>query len=40
VVDTICRTAVEGELPPGVVTALIGTPTFIALLAASSRKAP
>lgn len=40
VVDTICRTAIDGELPPGVVTALLGTPTFIALLAASSRKSP
>ena len=40
VVDTLCRTVVQGELPPGVVTALVGTPTFIALLAASSRRAP
>jgi iron complex transport system permease protein len=37
IVDTVCRTAVDGELPPGVVTALVGTPAFIALLAASSR---
>jgi iron complex transport system permease protein len=39
-VDTVCRTAAQGELPPGVVTALVGTPAFIALLAASSRRAP
>jgi iron complex transport system permease protein len=37
-VDTICRTLVPGELPPGVVTAIVGTPAFIALLAASSRR--
>ena len=40
VVDTLCRTLVRGELPPGVVTAIVGTPVFIALLAASSRRAP
>ena len=40
VVDTMCRTLVHGELPPGVVTAIVGTPAFIALLAASSRRAP
>lgn len=40
VVDTLCRVAVEGELPPGVVTALVGTPAFIALLAASARRTP
>lgn len=39
-VDTLCRTVTAGELPPGVVTALVGTPAFIALLAASSRRAP
>ena len=39
VVDTLCRTLVRGELPPGVVTALVGTPAFIALLGASSRRA-
>jgi iron complex transport system permease protein len=38
VVDTLCRTLVTGELPPGVVTAIVGTPTFIALLAAASRR--
>jgi iron complex transport system permease protein len=40
VVDTVCRTASPGELPPGVVTALVGTPAFIALLAASARRTP
>jgi iron complex transport system permease protein len=39
-VDTLCRTAVAVELPPGVVTAIVGTPAFIALLAASSRRTP
>ena len=39
-VDTVCRIAVQGELPPGVVTALIGTPAFIALLAAPARRVP
>lgn len=38
VVDTVCRTAVQGELPPGVITALLGTPAFIALLAAAARR--
>ena len=38
-VDTLCRTLVPGELPPGVVTAIVGTPAFIGLLAASSRRA-
>ena len=37
-VDTACRTVVAGELPPGVLTAIIGTPIFIALLAASARR--
>ncbi len=40
VVDTLCRTAVEGELSPGIVTALVGTPVFIGLLAVSARRAP
>lgn len=40
VVDTLCRTAVEGELPPGVVTALVGTPVFLILLAAPGRGRP
>lgn len=36
-VDTLCRTLARTELPPGVVTALVGTPVFIALLAATFR---
>ena len=36
-VDTACRTAFATEVPPGVVTAFIGTPVFIALLAATFR---
>jgi iron complex transport system permease protein len=39
-VDTLCRTVSRTELPPGVLTALIGTPVFIWLLAATYRKAP
>jgi iron complex transport system permease protein len=39
-VDTVCRSVVEGELPPGVVTALIGTPAFILLFAYSARREP
>ena len=39
-VDTLCRTIAQGEVPPGVVTALVGTPVFIALLAASGRRNP
>jgi iron complex transport system permease protein len=39
VVDTACRSLARTELPPGVVTALIGTPAFIALLAAAARRA-
>jgi iron complex transport system permease protein len=37
-VDTLCRTAFATEVPPGVATAFIGTPVFIALLAASFRR--
>ena len=37
-VDTICRTAFGTEVPPGVATAFIGTPVFIALLAISFRR--
>lgn len=37
-VDTLCRTVAPTELPPGVLTALIGTPVFIALLAATYRR--
>lgn len=38
-VDTLCRTIARTELPPGVITALVGTPVFIVLLAATFRKA-
>ncbi len=38
VVDTICRTAFSIEVPPGVATAFVGTPVFIALLALSFRR--
>jgi iron complex transport system permease protein len=38
-VDTLCRTIAATELPPGVLTALIGTPVFIWLLAATYRRA-
>ena len=37
-VDTMCRTVVPGELPPGVVTAIVGAPAFIALLAVTARR--
>lgn len=37
-VDTLCRTIAPTELPPGVLTALVGTPAFIALLAATFRR--
>jgi iron complex transport system permease protein len=39
-VDTLCRTVASTELPPGVLTALVGTPAFIGLLAATSRRIP
>jgi iron complex transport system permease protein len=39
-VDTLCRTAATTELPPGVVTAFVGTPAFLALLVATMRRAP
>lgn len=38
VVDTVCRTAFSIEVPPGVATAFVGTPVFIALLALSFRR--
>jgi len=38
-VDTMCRTAFDTEVPPGVATAFIGTPVFIALLAITFRRA-
>jgi iron complex transport system permease protein len=37
-VDTLCRTAFGTEVPPGVATAFVGTPVFIALLAFSFRR--
>src|SRR5258708_3834181 len=37
-VDTLCRTIAPTELPPGVLTALVGTPAFMALLAATLRR--
>lgn len=37
VVDTLCRTATSIELPPGVVTALVGTPAFLVLLLRARR---
>ena len=37
-VDTLCRGAFATELPPGVVTAFIGTPVFVALMAISFRR--
>ncbi len=36
-VDTLCRTAAPVELPPGVLTALIGTPVFLWLFALSRK---
>jgi len=37
-VDTLCRTAFPTEIPPGVATAFVGTPVFIALLALTFRR--
>jgi iron complex transport system permease protein len=37
-VDTLCRMVSSTELPPGVLTALIGTPVFIWLLVVTYRK--
>jgi iron complex transport system permease protein len=37
-VDTVARTAANIEIPPGVLTALLGTPFFIWLLWRSSRR--
>jgi iron complex transport system permease protein len=37
-IDTIARGATSLEIPPGVLTALIGAPVFIALLATSTRR--
>jgi len=36
-VDTLCRSVAQLELPPGVVTALLGTPLFLWLFASSRR---
>jgi iron complex transport system permease protein len=36
-VDTLCRTIAPIEVPPGVLTALIGTPVFLWLFAAARR---
>jgi iron complex transport system permease protein len=36
-VDTLARTMARIEVPPGVLTAVIGTPFFVWLLAASRR---
>jgi iron complex transport system permease protein len=38
-VDTACRITFAGEIPPGVATAFVGTPVFIALLALTFRRA-
>jgi iron complex transport system permease protein len=37
-VDTLCRTLATIEVPPGVLTALIGTPFFLWLFAAARRR--
>jgi iron complex transport system permease protein len=39
-IDTLGRTVARTELPPGVLTALIGTPAFVWLLAATFRRPP
>jgi len=36
-VDTLARTIAPIEIPPGVLTALIGTPVFLWLLATTRR---
>jgi iron complex transport system permease protein len=36
-VDTLCRSAFSVEIPPGIVTAFIGTPAFVLLMAATLR---
>ena len=36
-VDTLCRTAAPIELPPGVLTAIVGTPAFLVLLLRTRR---
>jgi iron complex transport system permease protein len=37
VIDTIARTVAPIEIPPGILTAVVGTPVFIALLARARR---
>ena len=37
IVDTLCRTIAPVEIPPGVLTALIGTPIFLLLMTANLR---
>ena len=37
VIDTIARTVAPIEVPPGILTAVVGTPVFIALLARAQR---
>lgn len=37
-VDTLCRTLATIEVPPGVLTALVGTPVFLWLFAVSHRR--
>jgi iron complex transport system permease protein len=37
-VDTLCRTAFATEVPPGVATAFVGTPAFVALLYVTFRR--
>lgn len=37
-VDTICRSIAVVEIPPGVVTALIGAPIFISIMASTFRQ--
>jgi len=37
-VDTLCRVAFATEIPPGVATAFVGTPVFLALLALTFRR--
>ena len=36
-IDTVARTLAVIEVPPGILTAVIGTPVFIALLARTRR---
>jgi iron complex transport system permease protein len=36
-IDTAARVVAVSELPPGILTAIVGTPLFIALLARTRR---